>query len=270
MYWKFSSLGLKFFLNERKSRQFPFFNFAIRNMASFMGSEIKGILLDITGVLYESGNSGAILGSVNAIQRIQSLHIPFRLVTNETQRTNSSLVSKLNSFGYSFSEQQIISPGIATANYLNKHSLRPFLLVHPDILPEFHNSERTNPNCVVVGDAADYFSYENVNEAFKVLMKSEKPLLISMGKGKYYKEKDELVMDLGGYTVALEYAAGVEAKVIGKPSPDYFLSALNEMGVKPEEAVMVGDDISSDVHAAQKCGMKGVLVRTGKFRHVMF
>ncbi|PRD24604.1 UNVERIFIED_CONTAM: Lhpp [Trichonephila clavipes] len=83
---------------------------------------------------------------------------------------------------------------------------------------------------------------------------------------KYYKEKGEIVMDLGGFTAALEFAVGIEAKVIGKPSPDYFAAALEEMGISPSQAVMVGDDINSDVHAAQKCGMKGVLVKTGKFR----
>ena len=53
----------------------------------------------------------------------------------------------------------------------------------------------------------------------------------------------------------------------GKPSADFFLAALADMGVRAEDAVMVGDDIASDVGGAQRCGMMaGILVRTGKYR----
>ena len=65
---------------------------------------------------------------------------------------------------------------------------------------------------------------------------------------------------------ALEYAAGVEAEVVGKPSRAYFEAALAEVGARPGEAVMVGDDVETDVQAAMALGLRGVLVRTGKFR----
>lgn len=71
---------------------------------------------------------------------------------------------------------------------------------------------------------------------------------------------------MGPFTAALEFATGREAIVCGKPSPDFFGSALRDMGVAAEDAVMVGDDIVSDVGGAQKCGIRGVLVRTGKYR----
>ncbi|XP_035216910.1 phospholysine phosphohistidine inorganic pyrophosphate phosphatase-like isoform X2 [Stegodyphus dumicola] len=235
-------------------------------MTSSVKWNMKGVLLDITGVLYESGQKIAIPGSVEAIQRLYSLKVPFRFVTNETQRTRASLVSKLRSFGFTLSESDVFSPGVAASHYVKQMQLRPFLLVHPNILPEFSDCNQSNPNCVVVGDAAEHFSFENMNKAFNILIKSKNPVLISMGKGRYYKENDELVMDLGGFTAALEYATGAEAKIIGKPSPEFFTDALKDMGVNPKEAVMVGDDIMSDVRAAQECGLKGVLVKTGKFR----
>lgn len=52
-----------------------------------------------------------------------------------------------------------------------------------DLVPEFAEIDKTNPNCVVVGDAAENFSYANVNEAFRVLIGLEKPVLISLGRG---------------------------------------------------------------------------------------
>ena len=51
------------------------------------------------------------------------------------------------------------------------------------VLPEFAGVDQTSPNCVVIGDAGDAFSYENVNRAFRVLVEMENPILISMGIG---------------------------------------------------------------------------------------
>ena len=74
------------------------------------------------------------------------------------------------------------------------------------------------------------------------------------------------MLDLGAFVAALEYATDKKAIVVGKPSHDFFQAALNDMNVNSEEALMVGDDIVSDVGGAQSCGMQGVLVRTGKYR----
>ena len=67
--------------------------------------------------------------------------------------------------------------------YLKEKNLRPFLLVHPSALPEYSDVECSNPNSVVVGDACEIFTYENMNKAFRVLMHGDQPVLISLGKG---------------------------------------------------------------------------------------
>lgn len=225
---------------------------------------IRGILLDITGVLKDGGS--AIPGSVEAVNKLRDASIPFKLVTNETQATRSSLTKLLTSFGFLVEENDIVQPCPALANLLRKERLRPHLLVHPDVMCEFDGIDRNDPNCVVVGDAAHNFTYEALNGAFKVLMNLEKPRLFSLGMGRYYREKCDLVLDVGVFTTALEYASGVSAEVVGKPQKSFFMSAIADLGVKPEETIMIGDDIESDVGGAQACGLLGILVRTGKFR----
>ena len=54
--------------------------------------------------------------------------------------------------------------------------------------------------------------------------------------------------------------------MLGKPSAGFFSAALQRLQLEPARVVMVGDDIQVDVRGAQDFGMKGVLVRTGKFR----
>jgi ribonucleotide monophosphatase NagD (HAD superfamily) len=73
-------------------------------------------------------------------------------------------------------------------------------------------------------------------------------------------------MDIGGFIDGLEYASGTKAMIIGKPSADFFQIALDHMGLNAHEVAMIGDDIDADVGGAQKAGLKGVLVRTGKYR----
>ena len=91
--------------------------------------------------------------------------------------------------------------------------------------------------------------------------------LYSLGKGKFYREDGELTLDVGPFTAALEFATEKDAKVVGKPATAFFLTALNDIGCNPSDAIMIGDDIVSDVGGAQNCGIQGVLVRTGKYRH---
>lgn len=236
-------------------------------------SRVKAVLIDITGVLYESGSGCAIPGSIEAVRRLKSSGIPFKFVTNETQNTRAGLVAKLASYGFGdlLSSHDIHAPAPATREYLLKHGFRkPFLLVHPLVLPEFEefhlSTSGQDADIVVMGDAAEGFSYDNLNTVFRSLMSMKSPKIISMGFGKYYKEKGHLVLDVGAYAAGMQHATGVPPIIIGKPDPEYFMTALRQLNTAPADAVMIGDDIISDVGAAQSLGMTGMLVRTGKFR----
>ncbi|KAM9010749.1 phospholysine phosphohistidine inorganic pyrophosphate phosphatase isoform 1-T1 [Ara ararauna] len=230
---------------------------------------VRGVLLDISGVLYDSGGDGGgtpIAGSAEAVRRIKASGLKLRFCTNETQATRGKFVEKLQGLGFDISVAEVTAPAPAACRILKERGLRPHLLVHNDLVPEFAELDKANPNCVVIGDAAENFTYANLNEAFRVLIGMEKPVLISLGRGRYYKETDGLKLDVGAYMKALEYACDVEAEVVGKPAKPFFESALAEMGVPPQQAVMIGDDIVNDVGGAQQCGMRAVQVRTGKYR----
>jgi len=229
---------------------------------------VRGVLLDISGVLYDGGEDGGtpIPGSVEAVARLKRSQLKVRFCTNDSQKSRRELVGLLQRQGFDISEGEVTSPAPATSLILKERGLRPHLLIHDGVRSEFDQIDTSNPNCVVIADAGEGFSYQNMNKAFRVLMDLEKPVLISLGKGRYYKETSGLMLDVGAYMKALEYACGIEAEVVGKPSPEYFQSALKEMGVEAHEAIMIGDDIVGDVGGAQRCGMRALQVRTGKFR----
>jgi HAD superfamily hydrolase (TIGR01458 family) len=85
-----------------------------------------------------------------------------------------------------------------------------------------------------------------------------------MHRNLYWRASDGLMLDSGPYVYALELATGKRATVLGKPDRAFFEQALHSIGVSADAAVMVGDDIENDVGGAQRAGMRGILVCTGK------
>jgi HAD superfamily hydrolase (TIGR01458 family) len=119
-------------------------------------------------------------------------------------------------------------------------------------------------DAVILADTGHGFDVPTLNGASRALMEGAQ--LIALGHNRHYARPDGLVMDVGAWSAALEYAAQVEPVVVGKPSGAFFAAALEAIGVPAAEAVMVGDDVEADVGGALDAGLRGVLVRTGKYR----
>jgi ribonucleotide monophosphatase NagD (HAD superfamily) len=74
-----------------------------------------------------------------------------------------------------------------------------------------------------------------------------------------------MVLDAGPFVAALEYATGVTAEVVGKPSPAFFELACAELGLPASQVVCVGDSLENDCLGARQAGCRTILVRTGIF-----
>lgn len=119
---------------------------------------------------------------------------------------------------------------------------------------------------MVIGDLADAWDFRTLNRAFRLLRASPDAELIALGMTKYWQAPDGLRLDVAPFAAALEHATDKRALVLGKPSELFFHTAAERLDVAPAEVVMIGDDTEIDIGGAQRAGMKGVLVRTGKFR----
>jgi HAD superfamily hydrolase (TIGR01458 family) len=137
-------------------------------------------------------------------------------------------------------------------------------LLAPDVLEDFDGFEITHesPEAVVVGDMGDLWSAAILNQALRHLLAGAR--LVALARTRIWRRESGLVMDAGPYVAALEYAAGLTAEVVGKPAPAIFEAAVASMGVGAREAAMVGDDPESDVEAAMRAGLRGILVLSGK------
>jgi HAD superfamily hydrolase (TIGR01458 family) len=224
-------------------------------------SSVKAVLCDIGGVLYEGDRPYP--GAVEAVRRLKAAY-PVRFVTNTTQRTGAQVVVKLQKMGFGIDASEVVTALDVTKTYLLQHGSTATFILTDDALKFFSDLPEMPCRCVVVGDAQEHFTYARLNEAFRTLMDGGE--LLAAAKNRYFKDHEgKLSMDAGGFVAALEYASGKTARVIGKPSVDFYRLACDALGVKPEGAVMIGDDIESDVAGAQAAGLQGILVKTGKF-----
>lgn len=223
---------------------------------------IRGVLLDLSGVLYVGEK--VVPGAVEALARLREAHLPVRFVTNVTRKPFARILESITSLGFDISGDELLTAPRAARRYLEAHGLHPYLLVHPALEEEFADLAGAAPNAVLIGDAGSGFTYENLNRAFRLLM--EDAPLLAMGNNRYFREDDGLSLDIGPFVAALEYATDTRAVILGKPSADFFRVAVDALGCRMQEAVMVGDDALADVDGALAAGLGGILVKTGKYR----
>jgi HAD superfamily hydrolase (TIGR01458 family) len=223
---------------------------------------ICGVLLDLSGVLYVG--SKVVEGAPRALHALRQKGIPVRFVTNVTRQPAEGILLRLAGMGFEIEKGELMTAPRAARAYLLKHELSPYLLIHPALKPEFADLATDSPNAVLLGDAGDDFNYPNLNRAFRLLLDGAE--FLAMGNNHYFRDSGELSLDIGPFVAALEYASGKQAVILGKPSGDFFRAAVEHLGCNPRETVMVGDDALADVDGALAAGIKGILVRTGKYR----
>ncbi len=227
-------------------------------------ANVKGILLDINGVFHVDNQP--IDGAVETIARLKA-KFPCRFVTNTTTKSRRELYQSLVEMELPINESEIISAPYAAVLYLRQlNNPSCYLLLSESVKGDFAEFEQsdTNPDVVVVGDIGDRWNYEIMNRVFKMLNNGAE--LVALHKGKYWQAEGDLQLDIGAFVTGLEYASGKTATIVGKPSDSFFQLALNELELPAENAIMVGDDIDSDVGGAQQQGIRGILVKTGKYR----
>jgi len=228
-------------------------------------SNTQGFLIDLDGTLYQ--DDAPIPGAVLAVETLRERGYPVRFVTNTTSRCRASLSSRLGRLGIEARPGEILSPPYAAARYLTDRAVtRAYLLIPEDARREFEGIAHTHRNveAVVVGDLGDAWSFGKINRAFRLVLTGAE--LIALGRSRYWRAPDGLRLDAGPFVAALEFATGRQARVLGKPAPAFFQIALDDLGLPAERVAMVGDDVETDVAAAQQASLTGVLVQTGKFQ----
>jgi len=226
-----------------------------------------GVLMDMDGVLTVSWEP--IPGALEVVDLLRARGTPFRIMTNTTSHTRAALAAELRDAGFDVEPDDVMTAPVATAEYLRgRHSgARVFLLGETGVAGDLEGITLVDDepaDVVVVGGADEAFTFDSLNRAFRMLIAGA--AFVAMHRNLSWMTAEGLCLDAGAYVLGLEAATGLTAAVTGKPSAEFFGAGLHALGLPPERVAMIGDDVETDVVAAQRLGMTGVLTRTGKFR----
>jgi HAD superfamily hydrolase (TIGR01458 family) len=230
---------------------------------------VDGLLIDIEGVLLR-GNE-VIPGVQNVLHALRERDLPYCFITNTTIYCRYTMLERLQALGFAIEVDELFTATYAAAKLLRDRNARSYYpLLLPDAQLEFTGIEidEENPEYVVVGDMGASFTFSRLNRAMQAMLRGAK--LIALHKKRMWRTEEGMFLDAGPFVVALEYATEMSAEVVGKPSPAYFRMALEQLGVAAapggRPVAMIGDDIETDIRGAQRMGMQGWLVKTGRFR----
>ncbi|HEU5205598.1 MAG TPA: HAD-IIA family hydrolase [Candidatus Limnocylindrales bacterium] len=243
---------------------------------------VRALLLDLDGVIVRAGE--AVPGSVEAVRALEERRIPYRIVTNTSLVSRVALSRWAANLGNDIPPERFQSALSASAAYARRaFDGKPlYVLASDDARTEFagqrllSHAEAGAPDAraaaVIVGDSPEELTYENLNRAFRLVRNGAR--LVGMHRNPWWLTADGPTMDSGAYVTALEFAASARASVIGKPARAFFSLAVDglrhdmwdrgERRLRRNEIAMVGDDIRTDVLAAQRAGLRGVFVLSGK------
>jgi HAD superfamily hydrolase (TIGR01450 family) len=230
---------------------------------------MTGLLLDIDGVLVTSWRP--LPGAVEALDALERQGIPRMFLTNTTSRSRRQIADALTACGLSVDPEEILSASRLTAEFLGTEypGRRAWVLNKGPIADDMSDVEivdgpDADPEVIVLGGAGSVFTHDAMSRVLQMMLDGIP--VVAMHRSMTWSTDDGIKIDTGVYLEGLEKAAGQSIRAIGKPSPIGFRSAVEMLGMEPTSVVMVGDDLHNDVLGAQASALRGVLVRTGKFR----
>jgi HAD superfamily hydrolase (TIGR01458 family) len=225
----------------------------------------RALLLDLDGVLYVEDEPVA--GAHEAVEQLRGGGFALRFVTNTTARSRVHTLDKLARLGFAVEDRELVTPAALAVRHCREQGHRRVALVmNEGVKRDFADLEEAAAavEAVIMGDLGAAFGYDVLNRAFRHVMDGAE--LIALQKNRYWLTADGLSLDVGPFVAAIEYATGRQAYVVGKPAPSFFAEVLGDLGIDASQAVMVGDDVESDIGGALQAGLAGILVRTGKYR----
>jgi HAD superfamily hydrolase (TIGR01450 family) len=259
---------------------------------------VRGLVLDLDGVLVLK--NALLPGAAEALAALDAGGIPYVIGTNVSLVSRATLAGELARGGLAIPAERIVSAvSSAAALARRRYGAAPlYVMGSPDAMKEFEglrllsHDEAADPGAkaaaVIVGDAADEFTPRNIQSAFRLLRGGAR--FVAMHKNRWWLTPAGVTLDSGAYVAALEFATERRALVTGKPSRAFFGEAVRMLAedlaagdtargagdtergtghgsssrLSPAEVAMVGDDLWNDIRGAQKAGLRGVFVRSGK------
>lgn len=161
-------------------------------------------------------------------------------MTNTTTKSRKELSEFLNDLGISAEEEKILNSPRAAGEYIRETgNPKTFFVIKKEIQDDLEkvNLESKTPEAVLVGDIGEEWNYQILNEIFQKVKNGAR--LIALHKGKFWQTKEGLMLDIGAFVSGIEYATGIKAEIIGKPSGTFFNAALKIISAEASETIWI-------------------------------
>jgi NagD protein len=227
-----------------------------------------GFLIDMDGVLYRGPE--LIPGADRFVRELRDRDVPFRFLTNNSQRTRRDVVARLTRMGLDVEEEHVFTSAMATARFLaqQKPGGTAFVIGEGGLLTALHQHGYAvvdhDPDYVVVGEGRT-FNLELVEAAVRMILGGAKLIATNLDPN-CPTQGGGLRPGCGAMVAMLETATGVRAFSVGKPSPVMMRAARKELGLATDETTMIGDTMETDVLGGVQLGFHTVLVFSGGTR----
>ncbi|MEV0174406.1 TIGR01458 family HAD-type hydrolase [Streptomyces sp. NPDC050803] len=222
----------------------------------------RAALIDLDGTVHARG--ALLPGAAEAIAELRAQGVRLRFLTNTDSKPPAAILTELADLGLDIDPAELFTPVAAARLVLASAGATALLVVSDAVrgaLADFAGDATATH--VVVGDCRDVLDYPLLDSAFRAVRAGAE--LVALQRGRYFKRADGDHLDTGAIVAALEYGTETRARLVGKPSPDFFGLAVRSAGCAPERCVVVGDDATTDVAGGRAIGARTVQVRTGKY-----
>lgn len=223
-----------------------------------------GLLIDMDGVIYRG--SELIPGADRFIESLKREAIPFLFLTNNSQRTQRDVATKLQRMGIMVEPKHIFTCAMATAQYLaaRKPAGTVYVIGEGGLLEALHRSGFSvvdhDPDFVVIGEGRT-LTLETLERAVTMILGGAK--LIATNLDPNCPTKTGVRPGCGATVAYLEAVTGIKAFGVGKPSPIMMRAARKELGLQTSETVMIGDTMDTDILGGVQMGYRTVLTLSG-------
>jgi len=226
---------------------------------------VRVVCLDVDGTLTDGVGGAALPGAVEAVRRLRRT-TPVRLVTNTTSVPHRALAEALMRQDLLDSPDSLWTPVLVARKELPARGHDSGVLIADAGQREDYAWFREDPAgpAVLLATEAHEWRIADLQAAFRRLL--DGAAFYALTQNRYFRKEAALVTDVGGVAALLTYTSGALAETLGKPSRLLFEAIARETESSLGEMILVGDDAEFDVAAAVALGMRGVLVRTGKYR----
>jgi NagD protein len=226
---------------------------------------MKSYLIDMDGVLVQGRR--LVPGAPDFLERLRAAGSPFLVLTNNSIFTPGDLSHRLRASGLTVERDRIFTSAMATAAFLR--SQRPsggtaFVIGESGLTSVLHAAGFTladsGVDYVVLGEQQSY-DFDSITRGIQLIAGGAH--FIATNPDASFPRDQGLAPACGAMAALMEKASGVAAFYIGKPNPLMMRTALNHLGAHSESAVMVGDNMATDIIGGVEAGMETVLVLSG-------